>query len=357
MIEELLEKIKLIAPGTPLRKALDDILRAKMGALVVMLDDLDRYSETVQGGFRLNISFEPEYLYELAKMDGAIAISEDASKIYAANVQLVPDPFIPTQETGTRHRTAERFAKQFGKVTIAVSRRRNVITLYYKGYRYVVNDINFVISKVNQAINTLEKYRKNFDRLLSELDITELENRTSLSDVTRVMEKGIMVMKISEELKPYLVELGDEGRLAKMQIEELTENVEDLLELLVMDYSSEDLERPDTSKIIENLVKDPSIDLVKIARSLGYNVQSVLQLDDVSIEARGYRLLKYLAKIPMSVSRKVVETFHGIFEISHASQEDLKKVEGIGDKRAKAIVDSINSLRTRKNLLVEGEVE
>ncbi len=357
MIEELLEKIKLIAPGTPLRKALDDILRAKMGALVVMLDDLDKYSETVQGGFRLNISFEPEYLYELAKMDGAIAISEDASKIYAANVQLVPDPSIPTQETGTRHRTAERFAKQFGKVTIAVSRRRNVITLYYKGYRYVVNDINFVISKVNQAINTLEKYRKNFDRLLTELDITELENRTSLSDVTRVMEKGIMVMKISEELKPYLVELGDEGRLAKMQIEELTENVEDLLELLVMDYSSEDLERSETSKIIENLVKDPSIDLVKIARSLGYSVQSIVQLDDVSIEARGYRLLKYLAKIPMSVSKKVVERFHGIFEISHASQEDLKEVEGIGDKRAKAIVDSISSLKTRKNLFVEGEVE
>ena len=355
MTNELLEKIKLIAPGTPLRKALDDILRAKMGALVVMLDDLEKYSDAVQGGFRLNISFEPEYLYELAKMDGAIAISEDASKIFAANVHLVPDPFIPTQETGTRHRTAERFAKQFEKVAIAVSRRRNIITIYYKNYRYVVNDINFVISKVNQAINTLEKYRKNFDRLLVELDITELENRTTLSDVSRVMEKGIMVMKIAEELKPYLVELGDEGRLAKMQIAELTENVDDLMELLAMDYSKEDIEHHDASRIIENLVKDPSIDLVKIARSLGYSVQSLSQLDDVNVEARGYRLLKYLAKIPMSVIKKAVEKFHGIFEISHASQEDLKKVEGIGEKRAKAIVESINSLRTRKNLLVEGE--
>ncbi len=357
MTGELLERIKLISPGTPLRKALDDILRAKMGALVIMVDDLEKYSKAVQGGFKLNIPFEPEYLYELAKMDGAIVISEDASKIFAANVHLVPDPEIPTHETGTRHRTAERFARQFGKVAIAVSRRRNIITLYYKSYRYVVNDINFVISRVNQGINTLEKYRKNFDRLLMELDVTELENRTTVYDVVKVMEKGIMVLKISDELRPYLVELGDEGRLAKMQIEELTENARDLMELLVMDYSAEDLELEEAQKIIENLVRDPSVDLVKIARSLGYQVQSTSQLDDISVEARGYRLLKYIAKIPMSVSKKVVQMFKGIFEISKASIEELKTVEGIGDKRARAIVESINSLRTRKNLQIEEEGE
>ena len=353
---ELLQKIKLISPGTPLRKALDDILRAKMGALVIMVEDPSCCEDALQGGFKLNISFQPEYLYELAKMDGAIVISEDASRIFAANVHIVPDPNIPTSETGTRHRTAERFAKQFGKVSIAVSRRRNVITLYYKSYKYVVNELNFVISKVNQAINTLEKYRKNFDRLLMDLDITELENRTTVYDVSKVMEKGIMVLKISEELKPYLVELGEEGRLAKMQIEELTENARDLVEILVMDYSKEPVSNDEATKIVDNLVGDPSIDLVKIARSLGYHVQSTSQLDDINVEARGYRLLKYIAKIPMSISRKVVEKFKGVFEISRAGIEDLKEVEGIGDKRAKAIVDSINSLRMRKNLLVEEEI-
>ncbi len=357
MTEELLEKIKLISPGTPLRKALDDILRAKMGALLIMIDDLEKYSEAIQGGFKLDILFEPEFLYELAKMDGAIAISEDASKIFAANVHLVPNSLIPTQETGTRHRTAERFAKQFEKVAIAVSRRRNIITLYYKDYKYVVNDINFVVSKVNQAINTLEKFRKNFDRLLIELDIMELENRTTVSDVCRVVEKGVMVMKIVEELRPYLVELGDEGRLAKMQIEEITENSSDLIELLVMDYSKDEVNTQEASEMIDSLVKESSIDLIKIARALGYSVQNTSQMDDMLIEARGYRLLKYLAKIPMSISRKVVERFRSIFQISHASQEDLKEVEGIGDKRARAIVDSINSLKTRKNLVAEGEYE
>jgi diadenylate cyclase len=357
MTKELLERIKLISPGTLLRKALDDILRAQMGALVIMVEDLERYTEAIQGGFILNIPFTPEYLYELAKMDGAIVISEDATKIFAANVHLVPNSSIPTRETGTRHRTAERFAKQFEKVAIAVSRRRNIITLYYKDYRYVVNDLNFVISKVNQAINTLEKYRKNFDRLLIELDAMELENRTTIYDVSKVMQKGIMVLRIAHELKPFLVELGDEGRLAKMQIEELTENARDLVELILMDYSSEDLSQDKVSKIVDNLVKSPSVDLVKIARSLGYKVQQTSQLDDISVEARGYRLLKYIAKIPMSISKKVVEKFKGIFEISRAGIDDLKSVEGIGDKRAKAIVDNINSLKMRKNLLVEEEIE
>ncbi len=357
MTKELLEKIGLIAPGTVLRKALDDIMRANSGALIVLLDEPEKYEEVIQGGFNINCEFTPEYLYELSKMDGAIVVSEDISRIYRANVHIVTDPKIPTTETGMRHRTAERFAKQLGKVAITVSRRRNVITLFYKNYKYVVNDISFVISKVTQATNTLEKYRKNFDKFLMELDVMELENRTSLSDVTRTMEKGIMVLKISKEIYPFLIELGEEARLAKMQVEELTENVEDILELLIMDYSKEELTKEEASKILENLIDSHALDHLKIARSLNYDVQNTLQLDDVAVDARGYRLLKYIAKIPLSVSKKVIETFHDIYHISRATMEELKEVEGIGNKRARAIVDSIYSLKMRKTAAMEGVEE
>ena len=355
MEKELLEKIKLISPGTPLRKALDDILRANMGALVLMLNEPEKHTEIVQGGFDINVPFQPEYLYELSKMDGAIIISEDSKWIYKANVHLVPDPSIETTETGTRHRTAERVAKQLGKVVITVSRRRNVITLYYKDFRYVVNDTSFVISRVNQAIDALEKYRKSFDRLITELDVMELENRVTLADVVRTIEKGIMVLKIDFEIKPYLVELGEEGRLARMQVSELTENARDILELLIMDYSKDPIDSKTSEKILDDiLVSD--IDSLKIAKFLGYEVQSQSQLDDVAVFARGYRLLKYTAKIPMGISRKVVERFGDIFRISRATLEQLKSVEGIGDKRAKAILESIVSLRMRKTAYTEGEI-
>jgi len=356
MNEELLEKIKLIAPGTLLRKAIDDVMKANTGALIVLIDDPDKHKNIIQAGFRLDINFTPEYLYELAKMDGAIVISSDISKIYYANVHLVPDPLIPTTETGMRHRSAERFAKQTGDVVITVSRRRKTITLFYKDYKYVVNDTTLVLSKVSQAINTLEKYRKNFDKLLFELDIIELENRTTLYDVVKVLEKGIMVMKISYEIKPYLIELGDEARLAKMQVNELIENIDDLMKLVIMDYYNDELGKEyDPKKILEDLTKDPTIDIVKIARALGYTVQTLPQTEDITVKSKGYRILKYIAKIPLSISKKVVDNFKDIVTISQASIEDLKSVEGIGNKRAKSIVDSIHSLKMRKTAAVEGE--
>ncbi len=355
MNEELLEKIKLISPGTLLRKALDDILRANMGALILLVDDPERFPDVIQGGFDINVPFQPEYLYELSKMDGAIIVSEDSKVIFKANVHLIPDPSIETKETGTRHRTAERLAKQLEKVVIAVSRRRNVITLYYKGFRYVVNDTSFVISRVNQAISALEKYRKSFDKSVLELDVMELENRTTLADAVKALEKGLMVLKIDAEIKPYLVELGEEGRLARMQISELTENARDIMELLIMDYSKSPLTLKEASEVLDRML-EIGVEPLEISKALGYEIQSSSQLDDVSVSARGYRLLKYTAKIPMSVSENVVERFRNIFSISRASLTDLKSVEGIGDKRARAILESINSLRMRKTAYTEEEM-
>ncbi|MCD6551571.1 DNA integrity scanning diadenylate cyclase DisA [Thermotoga sp.] len=346
--QELIEKIKLISPGTELRKALDDIISANFGALLFLVDDPKKYDDIIQGGFWLNTDFSAEKVYELSKMDGAIVLSEDLTRIYYANVHLVPDPTIPTGETGTRHRTAERLAKQTGKVVIAVSRRRNIISLYYKNYKYVVNQVDFLISKVTQAISTLEKYKDNFNKLLSDLEVLELENRVTLADVVRALMKGIELLRITEETRPYIVELGEEGRLARMQLRELTEDVDDLLILLIMDYSSDETDEESARDTLMDFItrRDPSP--ISISRALGYDVQQAPQLDDVLVSARGYRLLKTAARIPLSIGYNVVKMFKNLDQISKASVEDLKKVEGIGEKRAKAISESISSLKHRR---------
>nr|3C1Y_A Chain A, DNA integrity scanning protein disA [Thermotoga maritima]3C1Y_B Chain B, DNA integrity scanning protein disA [Thermotoga maritima]3C1Z_A Chain A, DNA integrity scanning protein disA [Thermotoga maritima]3C1Z_B Chain B, DNA integrity scanning protein disA [Thermotoga maritima]3C21_A Chain A, DNA integrity scanning protein disA [Thermotoga maritima]3C21_B Chain B, DNA integrity scanning protein disA [Thermotoga maritima]3C23_A Chain A, DNA integrity scanning protein disA [Thermotoga len=346
--QELIEKIKLISPGTELRKALDDIINANFGALIFLVDDPKKYEDVIQGGFWLDTDFSAEKLYELSKMDGAIVLSEDITKIYYANVHLVPDPTIPTGETGTRHRTAERLAKQTGKVVIAVSRRRNIISLYYKNYKYVVNQVDFLISKVTQAISTLEKYKDNFNKLLSELEVLELENRVTLADVVRTLAKGFELLRIVEEIRPYIVELGEEGRLARMQLRELTEDVDDLLVLLIMDYSSEEVEEETAQNILQDFITRREPSPISISRVLGYDVQQAAQLDDVLVSARGYRLLKTVARIPLSIGYNVVRMFKTLDQISKASVEDLKKVEGIGEKRARAISESISSLKHRK---------
>ncbi|SHH39267.1 DNA integrity scanning diadenylate cyclase DisA [Thermosipho atlanticus] len=347
----LLTKIKLLAPGTKLRKALDDIVLANFGALIVFISEekMEDYAEIMQAGFRLDIPFSPERLYELAKMDGAIIVDENVTKILAANVHLVPDASIPTSETGTRHRTAERVAKQTGQLVIAVSKRRNVISLYYNNYKYIINDINFLITRVNQALNTLEKYRQNFDKMLLNIDILEIENRVTLIDVVEIINKGVEILKIKDEIDPYVIELGVEGKLASMQLTEIVVDVEDILYNLVLDYYSVDLEIEEKAvQIIETLKSYKERRPISTARLLGYDdVANINQLNDYHVQSRGYRLLRNIAKIPMTITHNVVKAFGNVFSLSNADFSALKEVEGIGEKRAAAIIDSINSMRNR----------
>jgi len=349
--QELLTKIKLLAPGTKLRKALDDIVLANFGALIVFIseEDMEKYSDIIQAGFKLDIPFSPEKLYELAKMDGAIIIDDSVTKILAANVHLVPDASIPTSETGTRHRTAERVAKQTGQLVIAVSKRRNVISLYFNNYKYIINDINFLITRVNQALNTLEKYRQNFDKMLLNIDLLELENRVTLVDVVEIINKGIEILKIRNEIEPYVIELGVEGRLASMQLEEIVVDVEEILQNLVLDYYKTDLEDEEKAiQIIETLKGYKERRPISTARLLGYDdVANISQLNDYAVQSRGYRLLRSVAKIPMTITHNVVKAFGNVFSLSNADFSALKEVEGIGEKRAAAIIDSINSMRNR----------
>lgn len=345
--DALLEKIALLSPGTSLRKALDDIISANLGALLFFVDDPQKYEDLIQGGFDIDCAFSAEKLYELAKMDGAIVVSNDLSKILFANVHLVPDPLIPTFETGMRHRTAERVAKQTGQMVVAISKRRNVISLYYGEHKYVMNDLRVLISRVSQAVNTLERYRTNFDKLISEIEVKELHSAPTIYEVARAIEKAFAIIKTYEETYPYLVELGEEGRLMNMQIEEIMEDIYDITYLLVMDYSQKDIDIDQARGILQDLKGDEEISLIRIIRALGIDVQNLAQAGEFVSYSRGYRILRYTAKIPMTVCAKVVKAFKNLKMLSEASVDSLQSVDGIGEKRALAILSAIGMIKNR----------
>ncbi len=345
----LLSKIKLLAPGTKLRKALDDILKAKFGALILFADEIEKHESILQGGFRFDIIFSPEKLYELAKMDGAIILDQEGTKILGANIHLVPDSSIPTSETGTRHRTAERVARQSECMVIAVSHRRNIITLYYKTNKYLLNDTSFLMPRVSQALNTLDKYRQNFDKFINQIDIEGVSSQPQLRNIVTILTKGVEILKIREQIDPYLIELGVEGKLAKMQLEEILWDMESILLMFIMDYCDHEITEEESKNILTSLRNLKELSPLLVARGLGYDLTNTSQLDEMTLPAKGYRILVTFARIPISVANNVVSTFKNICQISAANIEALKVVEGIGHKRALAILDTIESFSQRRH--------
>ena len=233
--EAALRALRMVAPGTPLYEGLENVLRARTGALIVVGDTPEMLA-LVDGGFRIDAELNPSALYELCKMDGAIVLSADARRILLANVQLQPDPLLPTRETGTRHRTAERVARQTGQLVIAISQRRNVITLYQGNWKYLLPEVSVLLTKANQALSTLEKYKSVLEQALTELNALEFEGLVTLQDVVTVIQRAQMVDRIVREIERYVVELGTEGRLVELQMEETLNGLEDEGMLTVKDY-------------------------------------------------------------------------------------------------------------------------
>lgn len=353
MTEEFLNKLKLIAPGTPIRQGVDDILNAHGGALIVFAEDYRKHPLVFQVGFHLEESFSPQRLYELAKMDGAIILDDEGEKILAANVHLMPDPSIPSSETGTRHRSAERVARQFSKLVVAISRRRKTITVYYGNEKHVIGDVISLMSKVNQALNTYEKYRQSFDKFLLQMDVAELEGSVTLKEVCEILERAVLAMKIEEEARRYLIELGTEGRLSKMTLDEMSEGLEDTVDLLILDYYNGSPDECDVTAVKKQLLalsEKDLLGLLSIARILNYEVNTSQQLGDVVVESHGFRILRRDSKIPMNIVANVVKAFGTLGKISQASVDQLKKVEGIGETRAAAIRRAIEMRRRQGNI-------
>ncbi|SMO80116.1 DNA integrity scanning diadenylate cyclase DisA [Melghirimyces algeriensis] len=336
--------LRRVAPGTLFREGLDNVLGANTGALIVVGYD-DAVREIVDGGFHIDCSFSPAHLYELCKMDGAIILSNDGRRILYANAQLVPSSSIPSTETGIRHRTAQRTARQTGKLVISISQRRNVITLYQGNYRYALKDIGVILTKANQAIQTLEKYKSVLDQSMTNLSALEFEELVTLSEVTMVIQRIEMVLRIKSEIERYINELGTEGRLISMQLEELVVNVEEEAHLVIRDYCSDPNCQP-PAKVLEQLKSlsaDELLEHSNIVRILGYDPHH--NLHEEAVAPRGYRILNKIPRLPSSIIKKLIERFESLPQVIMATIEELDDVEGIGGVRARAVKEGIKRIQ------------
>src|SRR5215207_4849719 len=332
----------MVAPGQPLREGLDRILQANMGGLIVVGDGPEVLA-ICSGGFLLDAEFSPQRLSELAKMDGAIILAPDASRIARANVHLVPNPNVPTSETGTRHRTAERVARSIAVPVISVSEDLSVIAVYYGPVKHPLELTARLLNRANQALQTLERYKNRLDAVAGTLTALEVENLVTVRDVVTVLQRTEMVRRIAEEVHNYIVELGSDGRLVRLQLEELMGGVEDDRRLVIQDYFHEesDWHLGEALLALSELSTDDLLDLKTVASSLHLPGEGDL---DLSLSPRGYRLLAKIPRLPESVVDRIVERFGNLQKIMRASIDDLDDVEGVGDTRARAIKEGLSRL-------------
>ena len=350
---EIIEVLKTIAPGTQIREGLENILKAKTGGLIVIGDGKE-VMDIVDGGFNINVEYSPARLYELAKMDGAIVISSDFKKILFANAQLIPSSSIQTVETGTRHRTAERTAKQTGDLVISISQRRNIITIFKGNNRYVLEDTAQVITKANQALQTVEKYMKVFDRKLNLLNEYEFNDIVTLENVIVAIQRAEMVMSVVDEVQKAIYELGEDGRLLEMQLEELVGDLETEELLMIKDYLVVSRRRsPD--KVLEEIRKLSYEELMKsqvIAKLLGY--EDFDNYDEVGVYTKGYRVLNKIPRMPSSIVENLVKSFKSFQHILSADIPQLDEVDGIGEVRARTIKQSLR--RMQEQFVFDNEI-
>src|SRR5437764_3525113 len=340
----LVKALEMVAPGTAVREGMDNIVHARTGGLIV-IGDPDELAFLFSGGIRLDIDYTPALVYQLAKMDGAIALNSNATKIAWCNVQLMPDPTILTSETGTRHRTAERISKQTDALVIAISQRRDVVSLYVDGAKYILEEIPAVLAKANQALATLDKYRSRLDQVSTRLTALEFEGGVTLHDVLTVLQRSELVTRMAVEIERYIVELGTEGRLIEMQLEEVMVGVATERTALVHDYmvdSSED----GFALVLDSLARPPHqvlLDFGRLAELLGYD-RKVNTLDH-PVSPRGHRILGRIPRLPKLLIHRIVSEFGGLEEILAANDAELEAVEGVGDVRAKEIREGLRRLQ------------
>jgi diadenylate cyclase len=339
----LLDALAAVAPGTMLREGLDRILQAGMGALIIVGDGPEVLN-ICSGGFLLDAAYSPQRLSELAKMDGAIILAADASRIARANVHLVPNPNVPTSETGTRHRTAERVARSIPVPVVAVSEDMQVINVYVGDDKYPLEAIPRLLNKGNQAVSTLERYKSRLDGVQSSLSALEVEDLVTLRDVVTVLQRTEMVRRIAEEIEFTIVELGEDGRLVRLQLEELMAGVGDDRRLVIRDYVREAADWPAEQALeaLGALDTDHLLDLTTVSTALHLDGESWAL--DGNVQPRGYRLLARVPRLPEVVVDRIVARFGNLQTILRASIDDLDDVEGVGRARARAIKEGLSRL-------------
>ncbi|MDX6326035.1 MAG: diadenylate cyclase [Nocardioidaceae bacterium] len=332
-----------VAPGTPLRDGLERILRGRTGALIVL--GMDKTVESIStGGFTLDVPFSATGLRELAKMDGAIILDKDATRILRAAVHLMPDQSITSEETGTRHRTADRVARMTGYPVISVSQSMQIIALYVGETRYVLEDSGSILSRANQALATLERYKMRLDEVSSTLSALEIEDLVTTRDVAVVAQRLEMVTRIAREIEDYVLELGTDGRLLSLQLEELVTGVDADRLLVVRDYvpAGKRARTPESVlTALENLNATDLVDINAVALALGLGTNEHL---DSPASPRGYRLLARVPRLPATVVERLVDHFGGLQKLLAASIDDLQAVDGVGELRARSVREGLSRL-------------
>lgn len=335
-----------LAPGTPLREGLERILRGNTGALIVL--GFDRLVESIcTGGFVLDVEFSATRLRELCKMDGGVVLDRECTRIVRAGVQFVPDPEIPTVETGTRHRTAERVNRQTGIPVVSVSQSMRLIALYHENRRTVLEDSGVILSKANQALATLERYKLRLDEVAGTLSALEIEDLVTARDVAQVAQRLEMVRRIAAEIEDYVVQLGVDGRLLELQLDELVAGVEPERELIARDYLPERAARrnrtvDDVLRDLDGLSRTDLLEPGMVAKALGFagGAESL----DAAASPRGYRLLAKVPRLPSAVIDRLVDHFSGLQKLLAASVADLQEVEGVGEARARTVREGLSRL-------------
>jgi diadenylate cyclase len=361
----LKDTLQRTAPGTDLREGLERILRGRTGALIV-LGENKKVSEVSTGGFLIHTEFSAAKLRELAKMDGGIVLNKDATMIHSAAVHFMPDSTIEAIESGTRHRTAERLSVDTGFPVIAVSASMNIIALFINGHRYTLDRTELILERANQALNTLERYRERLESVMQHLSTQEIEASVSVRDVATALQRQEMVRRIIREISTYALELGTEGRLVTLQLEELASGTEGNTELLLRDYSGllpetsaqDDGEMSDAEgsagssedpTVIESQLKALSrlsnaelVDLAKVASILG--IQGGVEALEEMAEPKGHRLLSQMRNVPRTVSDRIVDHFGGLQSLLAASIEELMEVDGVGGHRARIVRETLSRM-------------
>ena len=333
--KKLLDILKTISPGTAIRTALDDILRARMGTLIVV--EKEGLLNIVEGGFKINCKFSPQKLVELAKMDGAIILSEDSKKILYANTLLTPSIKITTKETGTRHKAAERTAKQIRTAVIAVSERKNKIILYFKDDNYFIEETSEVLRRAAETLQILEKQKDVFNDLFSHLNILEITNLVTMNDVCNVLQTLEIIRRISENVKRYLIELGKEGIIVSMRLKELTKNLNKERERILEDYFGQKYLK--MGEALKNMNFDFLIETPNILRVL------FGELHDNPISSKGMRILGKTDLLEKDIKTlfKNFKTLENIFNLDKESLKQVFKNENFVD----SLLNEIKNLKEK----------
>ena len=324
-----------IAPGTPLREGLERIQRSHTGGLIV-LGVSPELEEMCSGGFDLDIEFTASRLRELCKMDGAVIIDPTDWRIRKANVQLFPDQSIPTDESGMRHRTAQRTAYQTHLPVLSVSASMRLISIYVGKYHHIVEEPEALLSRANLAVDTLDRYSQRLDEVLQTLTILEMRDSATVRDVATVMQRMEMIRRITSEINEYLEELGSEGRLLALQVDDLVRGSGSERALVLRDYTRDASAVSTAEAALSELASDRLVDLAAIANVLGLGVYDPTDLDR-TIQPRGVRALSLVPRLPWNVIKDITSHWENLADLREATVEDLQQIEGIGPYRAKLI--------------------